>query len=295
LPDLDALSKSLAQWLDRTTFPDSGTRLRCGVSGGADSLALMALGVAARCDVTAVHVDHGQREDGANEARLVERCALDVGADFESVRVQVPPGSNLEARMRAARRSELGPDAATGHTADDQAETLLINLLRGTGLAGLGAMRVGPRCPILALRRTDTEAICSMMGWTPFVDPSNLDPTFTRNRIRHEVMPLLIDVANRDVVPLLTRAADHARSAATALDEMASDIDPRDARVLAAAPPAVAAAAVQRWVLAETGAEHPIDAAAIARVLAVAAGDAVAAEVIGGWRVSRSNQRLSIS
>ena len=301
-------SDALSAWLPACSFPSDSepgrgfdelrydtTVLRCGVSGGADSLALLALAAAAGCTVTAVHVDHGQRAGSSAEADLVQRCAEEVGAAFESATVDVEPGPNLEARMRAARYGVLGRNAATGHTADDQAETLLINLMRGAGLVGLGAMQPGHRRPILSLRRTDTEAVCAAMGWQPFTDPSNADPQFQRNRVRHELMPLLGDIADRDVVPLIVRSAAHARDAAALLAESADELDPTDAKALAAAPAPIASLAIQRWVRAETGDEHPIDAASIARVLDVANGTAKAAEVTGGWRVSRSQQRLSIT
>lgn len=292
LPEQGELDRALAAWLPRCTFPDGA--LRCGVSGGADSLALMALAVRSGCSVTAVHVDHGQRPDAAVEAERVRTYAESIGAAFESACVEVEPGSNLEARMRAARYSILGPKAATGHTADDQAETMLINLMRGAGLVGLGAMQPGPRRPILSLRRADTEAICSELGWEPFSDPSNTDPRFQRNRVRHELMPLLNDIADRDVVPLLVRSTSYARDAASLLADHADRLDPTDAKALAAAPVPIASIAIQRWVRDETGDEHPIDAASIARVLDVARGDVIAAEVTGGWRVARSQQRLTV-
>ncbi len=294
-PDPADLRQTLATWLSDTTFPVAGEALRCGVSGGADSLALMALGVAAGCDVTAVHVDHGQRNGSAGEADLVAEYAGVVGAKFESHGVAVDPGSNLEERMRNARYAILGEDAATGHTADDQAETLLINLVRGSGLVGLGAMTPGHRRPILALRRSDTEAICATLGWTPVMDESNSDPGFLRNRMRHEVIPLLNEVAGRDVTPLLERSSHHARAAAAVLAEEANALDPTNAKQVAAAPPPVAALALQRWIRTETGDGHPVDAASIARVLEVANGEAKAAEVNGGWRIHRSKQRLHLS
>jgi len=287
------LGRALQAWLPECTFPDGD--LRCGVSGGADSLALMALGIAAGCSVTAVHVDHGQRPNGAEEADRVRTYAESVGAVFEAARVSVAAGSNLEARMRAARYAVLGPDASTGHTADDQAETLLINLMRGAGLVGLGAMQPGPRRPILALRRDDTEAICAELGWEVLRDPSNADPKFQRNRVRHELMPLLNDVASRDVVPLLVRSAAHARDAAAELAVRSDAIDVSNAKALASAPVPIASIAIQRWVREQTGDEHPIDAASISRVLEVARGESRAAEVTGGWRVARSKQRLTVS
>ena len=294
-PETVELGHAMSAWLPNATFPAAGQPLRCGVSGGADSLSLMALAVAAGCEVTAVHVDHGQRVGSAGEAKVVEDYATSIGAGFESHSVEVTPGSNLEARMRAARYTVLGPEAATGHTDDDQAETLLINVVRGAGLVGLGAMQPGHRRPILALRRADTEAICTALGWAPVIDASNTDPAFQRNRMRHEVIPLLTDIAQRDVVPLLTRSSQHAREAAQVLADRANGLDPTDAKQLAATPAPVAALAIQKWVRTETGDEHPIDAASIQRVLAVAKGDTKAAEVTGGWRVHRSQQRLHLS
>lgn len=288
------LSDLWGRWGAEVTCGPSSTPLRCGVSGGADSLALMALAVASGCDVTAVHVDHGQRPGSEQEADRVARFAEEIGAEFERATVQVAPGANLEARMRAARYDVLGSEAATGHTLDDQAETVLINLMRGSGIRGLGAMQPGPRRPILALRRADTEAICETLGWKPFQDPSNTDPAFVRNRVRRELVPLLNDIAGRDVASLLVRTAAHARSAVAAIEEMAGDLDPEDARALAKAPSAVAASALQDWIQAQTGDDYPIDAASVERVLAVASGDAVAAEVSGGHRISRSAQRLRV-
>jgi tRNA(Ile)-lysidine synthase len=120
---------------------------------------------------------------------------------------------------------------------------------------------------------------------------SNDDPAFTRNRVRHEVLPLLGDVARRDVVPLLARLAAHGREAADHLDaEAAAAVpDPTDTRALASAPPALAHRALRAWLRTVDGDEaHPPEAAAVARVLAVARGEAVGTEVGGGWAVRRT-------
>lgn len=284
----------LDRWAPITSFPAPGSKLRCGVSGGADSLALMALAVAAGCEVTAVHVDHGQRAGSVEESVRVAALAAEIGANFESAVVDVESGSNLEARMRAARYEVLGPNAATGHTMDDQAETVMINLMRGAGLRGLGAMQHGHRRPILRLRRTDTEAVCAQMGWEPFSDPSNSDPAFVRNRVRAEALPLLNDIANRDVVPLLARTSENARSASEVIAMAAAELDPTDAPTLAVAPDALAAEVIQAWIQHETNSDYPVDRASVERVLRVAKGDAIAAEVTGGFRVSRSRQRLRL-
>jgi tRNA(Ile)-lysidine synthase len=282
--------------LGRCAFPPPGGALRCGVSGGADSLALLALAVRAGVVAEAVHVDHGLRPGSAAEAEVVRTVAAHLGAGFLSVRVEVGDGPDLEARARRARHGVLGPHAALGHTADDQAETVLGNLLRGAGLPGVAAMTAGPRHPILRLRRYETEALCAAFGWQPVHDPSNDDPRFRRNRIRHEVLPLLADVASRDVVPLLCR---HAELAADALAQLEADAaeqlpDPTDARALAAGPPTLAALAVHGWLRSCSDEGHPPDSAAVERVLAVARGAAVAAELPGGWRVRRHAQRLRL-
>lgn len=278
--------------LERCAFPPAGQPLVCAVSGGADSLALLVLAVDAGCDVTAVHVDHGLRPGSSSEADVVADAARAHGAAFRAERVSVEEGPNLEARARRARRSVLGPDAATGHTADDQAETVLLNLLRGAGVDGLSAMRRGPTHPILSLRRTETAEVCRRAGLDPVVDPSNADPRFWRNRVRHELLPLCSDIAGRDVVPVLARQAELLAGDAAVLAELAGLVDPRRARALAAAPDAVARRAVRRWLTGEG--DYPPDAAAVTRVLDVAAGARLATEVAGGRRVARSKGHLAV-
>jgi tRNA(Ile)-lysidine synthase len=210
--------------------------------------------------------------------------------------VHVDPGPNVEARARAARYAALPPAALTGHTADDQAETVLLNLLRGAGLDGLAGMDPGRR-PLRRLRRTETRELCAALGLAPVDDPTNDDPAYRRNRVRHELLPLLDAIAARDVVPLLARQADVLRADAALLDELAAALDPTDARALAAAPAALARRAVRRWLrtAGPGGAErHPPDVAATERVLAVARGEAVACELAGGWRVARTGGRLRV-
>jgi tRNA(Ile)-lysidine synthase len=182
----------------------------------------------------------------------------------------------------------------TGHTADDQAETLLLHLLRGAGLDGLSAMRLGPCKPLLDLRRSETLAVCVLAGLDPVVDPSNVDPAFRRNRVRHEVLPLLDEVAGRDVVPLLARTAALAGQEAELLDALAAAIDPLDAGALTAAPVPLARRALRRW-LTEADPPYPPDAAALERVLGVARGEHVATEVGGGLRVVRTGGRLRLA
>lgn len=286
----------VAALLARCDFPPAGTAVTCAVSGGADSLALLVLATEAGCRVTAVHVDHGLRPLSGEEAEVVRAAAVRVGAAFRAVRVEVEPGPNLEARARAARYAALPPDALTGHTADDQAETVLLNLLRGAGLDGLAGMDPRRR-PLRRLRRCETRALCDTLGLTPVDDPSNRDPAYRRNRVRHELLPLLDDIAARDVVPILARQTDVAREDVALLDELSAAVDPCDAGQLAAAPAPLARRAVRRWLRAGgPGGEeqHPPDGASVDRVLAVARGEAVACELPGGWRVARSRGRLRL-
>jgi tRNA(Ile)-lysidine synthase len=277
--------------LTRCTFPPPGTSVDCAFSGGADSTALVALATDAGCRVTAIHVDHGLRPESADEAAQAEELADALGVDFRLVVVHVGPGSNLEARARAARQTALPIGILTGHTADDRAETILINLLRGSGLDGLAAMGPAPTRPLLALRRADTRRLCADLGLTPVADPSNTDPRFVRNRVRHELLPLMGDIAGRDVVPVLLRGADVVGDDVSWLDAAAAGIDPTDARELSAAPVALARRAVRGWLRNEG---YPPDAATVQRVLAVAAGRHLGCEIPGGNRVERHHQRLSV-
>jgi tRNA(Ile)-lysidine synthase len=237
-------------------------------------------------------VDHGLRPGSAVEAGVVEAAAGRLGARFRAERLTIAPGPNLEARARAARLAVLPADAATGHTADDQAETVVLNLLRGGAAGGLGGMRPGLRHPILALRRAETLEVCRHLDLAPVRDPSNEDPAHRRNRVRHEVMPLLDDVAQRDVVPVLTRQAGLLADEADYLDALAAGIDPTDARALARAPVVLARRAVRTWLRGD-GPYAPT-ADAVERVLDVARGEGRACEVGAGVRVRRARGRLTL-
>jgi tRNA(Ile)-lysidine synthase len=265
------------------------------VSGGPDSLALLVLACAANCDVTAMHVDHGLRVQSHTEADVVAAVATRFGARFEARTVKVSPGPNVEARARAARYRVLPVDVLTGHTADDQAETVLLNLLRGAGLDGLRGMPVARR-PLIGLRRRETHALCAALELDPIIDPSNADLSLRRNRVRHELLPLLDAVAARDVVPVVARQAELLADDAALLDALSEVIDPTDVKALRAAPVPLARRAVRSWLRCGSDSEHhPPDAATVERVLAVARGEAAATDVGGGRRVTRSRGRLTIA
>lgn len=292
---------NLEDLLRRCSFPGPGEAVVCAVSGGADSVAMLALAVAAGCKAHAVHVDHGLRQTGREEAAVVKAAASALGASFEAVSVRVVEGPDLEARARAARYEVLPEGTMIAHTADDQAETLLLNLMRGAGLDGLRGMLAsagGPRQarrPILALRRSETADLVAALGLETVNDPSNAETRFRRNRIRHEVLPLLADVAGRDPVPLLARTAALLAEDAELLDTLARELDPTDARALAGAPRPLANRALRMWLREKEGPErHPPSSQELERAWAVVTGRAVACEVSGGRRLSRSAGRLRL-
>jgi tRNA(Ile)-lysidine synthase len=132
--------------------------------------------------------------------------------------------------------------------------------------------------------------LCADLGLNPVVDPSNDSPVHRRNRVRHELIALLNDIAARDIVPVLTRQADIMRLDNEALDTLAAAIDPTDARALATAPTALARRAIRSWIATT----HPPDLGTVDRVLAVARGEATRCDLGGGRRIERTNMRLRI-
>lgn len=267
----------------------------CAVSGGADSVSLAVLAVASGLTVTIVHVDHGLRPGSGDDAVAVRRLAEDLDVAFVLHRATVDPGPNLEARARAARHAAVGPDALFGHTADDVAETVLWNLLRGAGPTGASPMVGSARHPLTGLRRSQTRALCADLGIEPRHDPSNDDPAFTRNRVRHEVLPLLADVAGRDVVAAIVRHAELSAELGALADNLGAAVDPTDATALTRQPRAVARAAVRQWIMSTIAEGYGPDLATVDRVLAVASGKWRATEIGGGRSVRRTAGELRIT
>jgi len=274
--------------LDRCDFPATGTSLPLAVSGGADSLAMALLAREAGHDVVIWHVDHGLRSEAAGDADFVEKFASDLGVGFELRRVEIESGGDLEARAREARYAALPTDVCVGHTADDRAETVLLNMFRGAGLAGVAARMKRVRRPILRLRRHETEAVCSAAGVTPCVDAMNHDPAFRRVGVRSRLLPAIAAEFDRDPVPLLNRHADLVADALVVIEREAATIDPTDTAALRAAPAAVAAEALRAWIAATVGSSAGIDRAAIDRALLVVDGTHVATELPGGHRLART-------
>jgi tRNA(Ile)-lysidine synthase len=286
-------------------FAGLGAPVVVACSGGPDSLALLALAAEAGLAPVAVHVDHGARAGSAAEAGVVAGFAERLGTGFAAETVSVAPGPNFEARARDARyqaleraRERLGATAVlVGHSRDDQAETVLLNVLRGagvSGLAGMPARRGTVVRPLLDVARADLAAVCRRLGLAPLDDPMNADPVHRRVWLRREVIPALERGAGRDLRAVLARQAAVARAESDFLDGLAADLlataledGHPSTKALVTAPVALARRAVRLWL-----GPPPPSSTDVERVLAVARGERRAVEVAGGVEVRRSRGRL---
>jgi tRNA(Ile)-lysidine synthase len=221
----------------------AGQRVVVACSGGADSMALAAAaafeGARAGWLVGAVVVDHGLHDDsGAVAVMVASRLrSLDTFAALDPVevaRVNVGAAGGPEAAAREGRYTALGAAAARldavillGHTRDDQAETVLLGLARGSGLRSLSGMRPASGCyrrPLLGLSRAETGRACRALGLPVWLDPDNEDTRFTRVRVRRTVLPMLEAELGPGVAQALARTAGQAASDADALDALATEI-----------------------------------------------------------------------
>lgn len=279
-------------------FPPAGTAVDLAVSGGPDSVGLLLLAIDAGLAVTVHHVDHHLRATSALDARFVEDLGATLGVEVFLHDVEVAPGANLEARARAQRRAALPAGALTGHTMDDLAETVLLNLLRGAGVDGLSPMVDDPTKPLRSIRRHDLHAFVAERGVAARHDETNDSPAFWRNRVRHELVPLAEDIAGRDVVPIIARQAALVYDERRWLDELAAlderrleDVDCRELRDWPRAR-------LRRWLrarLRDGGDEdHPPSAAEVERAILVVRGAVTATELAGGRRLSRRHQFLRL-
>jgi tRNA(Ile)-lysidine synthase len=240
---------------------EPGDLVLAACSGGADSLALAAalafagprLGL--RCG--AVTVDHGLQEGSAGRALTVAATMASLDLDpVYNLSVAVPSEGGPEAAARAARYRALDQlaEAAVillGHTLDDQAETVLLGLARGSGarsLAGMAARRGPYRRPLLGIRRAATTAACAELGLEPWHDPHNDDPRYARVRVRSQALPALEAALGPGVAEALARTAAQLREDADCLDAFAeseqirgaaSDPAGLEVRWLAAMPAAI--------------------------------------------------------
>ena len=225
-------------------------RLVVGVSGGADSLALLYIlrEVLGGDRLLVAHLNHGWRATAVLDAQFVTQTAANWGLPCVVETADTPAlaqqhGLSPEEAGRLARYRFFGRVAqawgatavAVAHTADDQAETVLLNFLRGSGLAGLGGMKAiapmpeAPHIPLLrpflGVSRAEVEAYCRQHGLTPLQDPTNDDLSYRRNRIRHQLLPALADY-NPQIQTHLRQLAEIASADEAALEEMVTAVFP---------------------------------------------------------------------
>lgn len=249
-------------------------------SGGPDSLAMAAalafeaprLGLRAG----AVTVDHDLQPGSAEQAARVAATLRGLGLDpVHSLRAAVavrgeanhypgPEAAARRARYAAIEAAALECGAAVvmlGHTMDDQAETVLLGLARGSGarsLAGMQAVSGRYLRPLLSLRRAQTRAACSALGLEPWDDPQNADSAYSRTRVRGHVLPLMEDLLGPGITEALARTADQLRSDADALDALADEAAERlmsgdgalEVAALAALPGAIRTRLLKRAAIA---------------------------------------------
>jgi tRNA(Ile)-lysidine synthase len=246
-------------------------------SGGADSLALaFAVDyVTTRRGLghSAVVIDHGLQDDSTEVAgRVADQLATLGYDDVSVVTVDVDQSSAIgpEAAARQARYRALDAEARAraatvwlGHTLDDQAETVLLGLARGSGSRSLAGMvpRAGHLVrPFLRIRRTTTEQVCAELGLEPWQDPHNSDRRFTRVRVRDIVLPMLEAELGPGVAEALSRTAELVRDDSELLDQLAAQTsraaeglggtDTLDCAALESQPPALRRRIIRLWLLA---------------------------------------------
>jgi tRNA(Ile)-lysidine synthase len=292
------MSSSSKALLAQATFPAPGTSVELAVSGGPDSLGLLLLALEHGLDVRVAHVDHHARATSSAEAEHLRTIcqALKVPIVVHDITVELGP--NFEERARLERRRVLAQDCLTGHTMDDVAETIILNMLRGAGTTGLSPMINDPTKPLAGVRRAELHAFVGESGFEPIIDPSNADLTYRRNEVRHKLLPHMNEVAQRDVVPILYRQATVLFEEREWLDllfpeDTALSLEQADCRELRDWP----RARLRRWLRLQlaTGDSFnkvPPTLDEVDRAIEVIQGEFTATELSGGRRLARKDQAL---
>ncbi|MBI5070723.1 MAG: tRNA lysidine(34) synthetase TilS [Deltaproteobacteria bacterium] len=280
---LHSFELAVARTLRRRALLAPGEPVLVALSGGPDSTALLSAlaALAQRGEVgpvRACHVDHGLRAGSERDAGHCRALCRALGVPFEARRVEVRAGNRQEqarrARYAALRQAAGGEALATGHTRSDQAETVILRLLRGSGARGLGAIpprRGAPAVvrPLLDLSRSQVLAYLGDRGLGWLEDPSNAGDAYLRNRVRREILPALAALSP-SAERSLARAADLLRDDDRALEARARRLvagGAADRDGMASAPVAVQRRAVRLlWRLA-TGSRRGLSAARVEGVL----------------------------
>lgn len=334
----DTLIDTLAQWFEQRGLLTRGARLVLGVSGGPDST-LMLYGLRDLSQqrelgwsMRVAHLHHGMRgRDADLDAEFVEQIARELGFPFDMERANIPQqvaeaGGSTEEVARNHRYEFLervalrtGCDwVAVAHHADDNAETVLHRIFRGTGMRGLAGMRdmrpirPGSRItllrPLIQLRRANVEVLCAERKIPSRVDPTNFNPIYTRARIRNEVLPLIRKAVNPNVTDAVLRLAEQARwlgnyledSAARVFDSLVISEQPRhivlNARALLAKPRIIQAEVLRRAIALVMGGEQELGFSHIEAALKLAAdrGSGKELHLPGAVQVRKVYERLEI-
>ncbi|MFD4293577.1 tRNA lysidine(34) synthetase TilS [Rhodococcus sp. NPDC058505] len=265
-PGLLEVRHAVRRWLRAHPAVDG---VAVALSGGADSLALTAAAAVEAGPVHALVVDHRLQAGSGAVARRAADRALALGCVTARVLpVDVTGPGGVEAAARRARYAALdgardGRPVLLGHTLDDQAETVLLGLARGSGPRSIAGMRDWDAPwgrPLLPVRRAVTDRACAELGVPPHRDPHNADPAFTRVRLRTEALPLLEQILGGGVASALARTAEQLREDGEVLDAAASGLrraatlpsdaagDELDTEILAPAHPAIRRRALREWL-----------------------------------------------
>ena len=297
----------------------AGDTIVVAASGGADSMALAAALIpeaeSKALNCIAVVIDHGLQPNSADVAQDAKQSLLRLGySQVEVRRIQVEITDGVEASARRARYAALNQIAADhgasaiflGHTRDDQAETVLLGLARGSGtrsLSGMAKRIDNYRRPLLGITRAETEAACEELGIKFWRDPHNQSMEFARVRVREKILPMLESELGPGIADALSRSAKLLRDDADALDQWAEEVidelDPMelDIATLESLPRAVRSRVIRRAIYLAGAPAGSLSAEHLEPVEALITGwkGQGAIALPGGVTITRISGRLSLS
>ncbi|KQB83188.1 tRNA lysidine(34) synthetase TilS [Corynebacterium oculi] len=298
LPVLLAMRRHVAEHLGGGAA-EKAADVVVGLSGGADSTALLAAALVEGLRVHAVVIDHGLQRDSALVAGRAASIAVAMGASASVHRVRVDGPGGMEAAARAARyaaleRAARGRPIVVGHTREDQAETYLLGALRGNP-AGMRPVAGNLHRPLLGVRRADTQGACRELGIAAWQDPHNDDPAVRRVALRHRVIPEMAETLGiGDPVTALAQAASRAAEDAAALEEWARQAETTSAAELALLPRAVRSRIIARMVLAAGGKVTGASVGAVDALVTAWRGQGPVS-VGAGLAVTRADGKLTVT
>ena len=309
--DLTAIRSAVRPFLEKL---EAGDRVVVAVSGGADSLALAyALSMEVKklaLQLSSVTIDHQLQAASNQQAATVVKQMETLGISCTVVKVHVEITDGLEASARKARYDALNEITADaiflGHTHNDQAESVLLGLARGSGtrsLSGMAEINGKYFRPFLSITRQQTESVCKKIGLTPWNDPHNSDSQFARVRVRTEAIPNLEKTIGPGISDALVRSAQLLRDDADALDQwseqeiLALSLSDLECAYLLGLPRAIRTRILRRAIYAAGAPAGSVTAEHVGAVEALisAWNGQGPAHLPGGVKVERFSGRLSLS